>query len=153
MHSLHTEIEIDAPPEQVWQVLVDFDAYPEWNPFIVRVGGKAEVGTKLENRLQPPGGKAMTFKPMVTEVGEERALEWLGRLVLPGVFDGRHRFELHGSNGGTLFVQSEDFRGVLVPLLKRSLDQRTKSGFEAMNEALKQRAEARSGPAASTQSE
>lgn len=153
MHTLHTEIDIRSAPEQVWDVLVDFDAYPEWNPFIVRASGRAEVGTKLENRLEPPGGKAITFKPTVTEVDREQTLEWLGRLVLPGVFDGRHRFELHPSNGGTRFVQHEEIRGLLVPLFRRTLDQHTKPGFEAMNQALKVRVEDRSGPSASTQTE
>ena len=40
------------------------------------------------------------------------------------------------------FVQREEFRGLLVPLFSRSLDTDTRRGFEAMNQALKERAEA-----------
>ena len=32
MHELHSQIEIDATPEEVWRVLVDVDRYHEWNP-------------------------------------------------------------------------------------------------------------------------
>ena len=32
------EIEIDAPLELVWQVMLDTEAYGEWNPFVVRAG-------------------------------------------------------------------------------------------------------------------
>ena len=39
--------EIDASPEDVWQVLTDFDAYPEWNPFIRSIQGNPEVGSRL----------------------------------------------------------------------------------------------------------
>jgi hypothetical protein len=40
------------------------------------------------------------------------------------------------------FVQREAFRGLLVPLFARSLDNSTLRGFEEMNRALKERAEA-----------
>ena len=83
-----------------------------------------------------------TFEPTVTAVDSGRSFEWLGRLLLPGVFDGRHRFELLPERNGTRFLQTERFTGVLVPLLKKSLDTRTRAGFEAMNAALKARAEA-----------
>ena len=33
---LHSEIEINAPVERVWEVLTDFASYPRWNPFIRR---------------------------------------------------------------------------------------------------------------------
>lgn len=144
-HELHTEIEIDAPPETVWAILTDLDAYPDWNPFITSSDGDVVEGTKLVNRMEPPGGKAMTFTPTVTQVDEHRVFEWLGRLGVPGVFDGRHRFELVPNGNGTRLIQSEHFRGVLVPFLKRSLDTNTVAGFEAMNGALKDRAEARRG--------
>ena len=145
-HQLHTEIEIDAPTEIVWDVLIDLDHYVEWNPFIVEAKGTPAVGERLTNRLQPPGGKAMTFRPTVTEREEEGSFEWLGRLGLPGVFDGRHRFELtQAGDGRTRVVHTEHFRGLLVRLMKRSLDTNTLAGFTAMNEALKARAEARVG--------
>lgn len=144
-HQLHTEIEIDATPETVWAILTDLAAYPDWNPFITSSEGDVVEGGKLVNRLEPPGGRAMTFEPTITEVDQRRVFEWLGRLGVPGVFDGRHRFELVPTGDGTRLVHTEHFRGVLVPLMKRSLDTRTVAGFEAMNAALKDRAEAQGG--------
>ncbi len=141
-HQLHTEVEIDATPETVWAVLTDLAAYHEWNPFITSAEGSVAVGEKLVNRLDPPGGRAMTFKPTVTAVEDQRVFEWLGRLGLPGIFDGRHRFELVPTDGGTRLIHTEHFKGVLVPFMKKSLDSQTVAGFEAMNAALKSRAEA-----------
>ncbi len=135
------EIDIDASPEAVWQVLTDLEHYPDWNPFITSAVGRPEVGERLVNRLQPPGGRAMTFKPHVTVVEEEKTFEWLGKLGPSGVFDGRHRFELEATPTGTRLTQSESLDGILVRLLRRSLDTTTKLGFEAMNLALKTRAE------------
>ena len=51
MRQLRAEIEIAAPPERVWEVLFDFDAYPEWNPFIRRISGSPREGEKLEVRI------------------------------------------------------------------------------------------------------
>ena len=146
-HDLHTEIEIDATPEKVWAVLTDLPAYPDWNPLITSSTGDLVEGGRLVNRLEPPGGRAMTFKPTITEVDHQRVLEWLGRLVVPGLFDGRHRFELVPNGDGTRLIHTEHFRGMLVPLLKGTLERHTLPGFEAMNSALKDRAEAHGRPA------
>lgn len=142
-HELHTEITIDAPIEIVWDLLVDLERYDEWNPFVVESAGRVAVGERLVNRMKPPGGKTMTFKPIVTEVEPGRTFEWLGRLGLPGIFDARHRFDLRPtSSDSTTFVQTEQFDGLLVRAMRSGLDTRTKAGFEAMNQALKTRAEA-----------
>lgn len=141
-HQLTTEIHIDAPPQVVWDVLTDLSGYAEWNPFITSASGSIQVGEKLVNRIEPPRGRAITFKPVVTVADEASVLEWLGTIGLPGVFDGRHRFEIEPSSTGTTFTQSEQFDGVLVRLMRPSLDNGTKEGFEAMNTALKARAEA-----------
>ena len=142
-HSIHTEVVIEAPPSAVWKVLTDLDRYRDWNPLIASAEGRVAVGERLVNRLTPPGGKAMTFKPVVTVVEENKTFEWLGRLLLPGLFDGRHRFELHETeNGGTRFVHTESFSGLLVRPLRSSLDTNTRQGFEAMNDELKHRVEA-----------
>lgn len=141
-HELNTQVDIDATPDTVWNVLTELDEYSEWNPFIVEADGDVAVGNKLVNRMQPPGGKAMTFKPRVTAVEPAQTFEWLGRAVVPGVFDGRHRFELEATrSGGTRVVHSERFQGVLVRFMRTSLDTNTLAGFESMNSALKTRAE------------
>jgi hypothetical protein len=145
-HELRTQVEITAPVDAVWGVLTDLAAYQDWNPFIVSAAGRAEVGEQLTNRMQPPGGRAVTFKPTVTEVEPAVTLEWLGHLGLPGVFDGRHRFDLAPSgDGGTLVTHSEQFDGILVRFMRTSLDTGTLAGFVAMNDALKARAEATVG--------
>ena len=51
---LHTEIEIDATPERVWSVLMDFGSYGEWNPFVTSIAGDTSEGGKLQVRLEPP---------------------------------------------------------------------------------------------------
>ena len=143
MRELHTEIEIQAPADRVWQILTDLTQYPSWNPFITEAEGEVREGATLTVRIAPPGGNPMTFTPTVLRATPNEEFRWLGRLVLPGIFDGEHRFELTPTpEGGTHLVQSERFRGFLVPLLWRSLDKNTRRGFELMNQALKERAEA-----------
>jgi hypothetical protein len=141
-HRLHAEVDIEATPKTVWQILADLERYSEWNPFVVSSHGTVAVGERLVNRLQPPGGKARTFKPTVTIVEAGETLEWLGHLGFRNLFDGRHRFDLSATPTGTRFTQSEEFSGVLVRFMRRSLDGDTLRGFEAMNAALKTRAEA-----------
>jgi len=141
-HNIHSTIEIDAPPAAVWAVLTDLDRYTEWNPFVVSSQGTVAVGEHLTNRMQQGGGKGITLRPKVTAVEENRVFEWLGRLGFPGVFDARHRFEIEPTSTGSQFTQSEAFNGVLVRFMRKSLDTKTLEAFDAMNLALKARAEA-----------
>jgi hypothetical protein len=100
MRELRREIEIDASPERVWAVVTDFAGYPEWNPFIRSISGELREGAKLEVRIEPPGARAMTFKPTVRAVEASRELRWLGRLLFPGVFDGEHSLRIEPLDGG-----------------------------------------------------
>ena len=148
MKHLHSEITIAAPPDAVWAVLTDFAAYPEWNPFVreIAVDGDLVAGARLQVQIGPPGRRPMRLKPVVRHLDPEHELRWLGRLGLPGLFDGEHTFRLEATaDGGTHFVQEERFTGVLVPLVWRSLREPTRGGFEAMNEALAERVRARLG--------
>jgi hypothetical protein len=142
MKELHSEIEIQASDERVWQILTDFASFPEWNPFIQRAEGEVRSGARLVVHLQPPGGRGMTFKPVVLQVEPGRELRWLGRLLTPGIFDGEHIFNIESLGEGRVrFTQREVFKGILVPLLAGNLDTNTRRGFEEMNQALKRRAE------------
>lgn len=140
---LITAIDINASPQVVWQILMDFPDYEQWNPFIRSISGAAVQGSQLKAHIQPPGGQGMTFKPTVLVAEPEREFRWLGRFLMPGLFDGEHRFQIESLGENRVrFIHSEKFLGLLVPLLATSLDTTVRAGFEAMNQALKARAEA-----------
>ncbi len=131
-----THLTINASVEDIWKTLTDLDGYRIWNPFITSGAGTVRVGERLELTIQPPGGRAMAFKPWVTAVEPHHYIEWLGRLGLPGIFDGRHSFTLTPmATGRTLVQQSETFSGALIPFAGPVLA-RTRAGFEALNTAL-----------------
>ena len=142
MREISTEIEINATTGKVWAILTDLNRFADWNPFIREAAGELRSGSKLNIRIEPPGSKTMTFKPVVTRVAPEREFRWIGRLIIPGLFDGEHIFEIETSDENSVrFIQREHFRGLLVPLLWRSLESKTRQGFNDMNEALKKEAE------------
>jgi len=136
-------IEIAASAAKVWSILVDLPAYAAWNPFIVWAKGDPVAGSRLSIRAQPPGGAALRFRPLVLSAEPGRELRWRGQFILPGLFDGEHAFRIEPNAAGVRFVQTERFSGLLVGVTPASLFERIQQGFEAMNRALRQRAEAR----------
>ena len=142
MKELHSEIEIAASAERVWDILTDFASYPEWNPFIRHISGELKVGERLEVRLEPPDSRGITLRPTVLRAEPNRVMGWVGHLLVPGLFDGEHSLATEPLEENRVrFVQHEVFKGVLVPLVARSLAN-TLRGFEEMNRALKEQAEA-----------
>jgi hypothetical protein len=142
MKQINSEIGIAAAPSAVWEILTGLDDFEYWNPFVIGAHGEVVVGEKLEVSIQMPGKRAQTFRPTVTVADEERKFEWLGKLGVSGVFDGRHQYVLEPTTEGTKFIQREEFTGVLAGLLFWMIGEATREGFEAMNHALKERAEA-----------
>jgi hypothetical protein len=139
---LVSSIDIEAPAAMVWEILIDFAAFPTWNPFIVEAQGRVQVGERVSLRMQPVIGSAITLHPKVVELVEGRRLRWLGRLGLPGLFDANHLFIVEPSAvAESRFIQRERFTGALVPFVRRSLDRGTLPAFQAMNAAIKDRAE------------
>jgi hypothetical protein len=142
MHEIRTQIDIASTPERLWSILTEFSAYPGWNPFIRSIEGAVEKGERLTVSIQPAGNRAMTFRPTVLVATANLELRWLGHFLIPGIFDGEHYFQMSQvSSGQVRFVQGERFSGLLVGLMKASLDTGTEAGFIAMNDALKKRAE------------
>lgn len=143
---VETEIAIDASAEQVWEVLTDFAAYSRWNPFFVRAEGRAEPGARLRIVQTLPDGRVRTSRPIVLMAVPPYHLRWLGRLGIPGLLDTEHAFIVEVAEAGRVrCVQRERFEGFLVLFLRRRLEREVGAGIEAMNRALKRRAEVVAG--------
>ncbi len=87
------------------------------------------------------GSGSMTFRPRILCVRPAQELRWKGSVLLPGLFDGEHRFLLERQGNGTHLIQSEEFTGLLAGRLTQSVLCVTSNQMEAMNAALKQRSE------------
>jgi len=141
MKQIETQITIDASPENVWQVLTNFDEYLSWNPFIKSIEGNLIKGSKLTVEIQPENMKPQIFKPTVISIEKNHQFSWLGHLWVKGLFDGNHYFELKPKGNKTIFVHGEKFSGIMVPLIISMIGENTKKDFIAMNEALKAKVE------------
>lgn len=136
MKEIITQITINASPEKVWRVLIDFGSYPLWNPFLKRVEGSVYIGSRIKITLPE-----MSFSPKVTSFEVNTRFSWLGHFLMKGLFDGEHRFVLtENIDGTTTLEHAERFSGMLLPLLSKELIN-TEKGFVEMNEALKKRVE------------
>jgi hypothetical protein len=138
---LRTEIEIQASPEKVWQILTDLDKYPDWNPFIHHAIGKAKVGEKVDITFRS-GSKDMTLHCTVVKVKPNRELCWKYHVILPGLWSGEHSFTIEPMGANQVrFIDIEIFTGLLIPLQAKDIDTNSRRDFEAMDKALKARAE------------
>jgi len=140
MRTISATVDIAATPEEVWAVLADLDAYRDWNPFIQSASGQLAEGATLTLRMVPAQGRAFSMRPKVLAARPGALLRWIGRLIMPGIFDGTHQFALEDLGGQTRLTQSETFRGVLVPFTGKTIT-RTETDFGALNRALKKRVE------------
>lgn len=143
MAQINEAVEINAEPQQVWQALLDFARYPDWNPFIIQMNGRAEVGATLEEWVLISKAKRVRFKTKILALEPAQKLVWRGIYGAGWLLNGVHQFILEPVNNGpdghhgqrTRLTQKETFSGLLLPLMNM---EQSRQGYRAMNEALKQ---------------
>ena len=148
---LTTYVDIDAPAERVWEVLTDLSAYAEWNPFITRAEGEIVEGARIWVSLTPVNSFVpSTLRPTVLDVVPYRRVRLrspLARLGIPGLFHVERTMTITDHDGGVRLWLQDRFGGLLTPVLTRSLNRHRLAAFNAMNAAVKERAEAmQAGP-------
>ena len=128
----------------MWDVLTDFSAYREWNPYM-EIEGTLRVGINLTVRMGADRGRGRgtVFKPAVLPAVPGEELRWLGKLGLGGIVDSEHFFILkRNADGSTHLTHGERYSGVLVALA-RGRSAKGGAAYEAFNQALKRRVEQR----------
>jgi hypothetical protein len=140
--SSSTTTVVDAPRDEVWRIVLDFDAYPQWNPYLRSVEGRPREGGTLDVHVEPPGGEGQDVSASVTVFRPPRKLQWRSRLLVPGVRDLEYEVivEPLGPNRAQV-VQRARYEGILALLVDAG---ETRAGLLQMSRALKARAE--SGP-------
>jgi hypothetical protein len=138
MKQYQCSITIEATPEAIWAVLTDATAYPEWDPYCVKLEGRIAAGEKLKafSKLSP--GRAFPVK--VTELIKNQRMTWSGGMPF-GLFKGERTFTLAPKNPGAVeFTMREVFSGPMLALIGGSIPDMT-DAFEKFALGLKKRAE------------
>lgn len=133
-----TSISIDAPAMKVWQILTNAEAYPDWDPGMIRLEGEIAPGNKITAYTKISPDRA--FPVTVTEFDPGRKMVWASKMPL-GLFKGARSFVLTEKDGGIDFYLEEEFGGILLPLIGRTIPDLQPS-FEDFARGLKTRAEA-----------
>lgn len=134
--TFHVERTIPAPPEVVWNVLIDTAAYPEWNPVFVEVNGTYAEGTKVQNKVKDPNGKILEMTALVETLRSSEELRQSGGI--PGILSFDHRWLLEPVEGGTKVTQHEVDRGIGLWFWNSDW---IEPAYSATNEALAKRVE------------
>ncbi|KZV85670.1 hypothetical protein EXIGLDRAFT_725596 [Exidia glandulosa HHB12029] len=161
-------IEIAAPLELVWDIVLDFGSYPDWNPF-VRTATVTDVwGVPAAEQRAVEGAFAnfiVEIPPLPLPVNASTPLNLLQtqfsresivavdntlhraawkQIMLPDSAVNATRWSAVSTleNGNTLYESAEPYNGLLAPLLQSLFGDGLQQAFEAQAEGLKLRAEA-----------
>ncbi len=106
-------VEIDAPQELVWEVLVDDVRYPEWNPYTVRGDTPLEVGAAVVLHLPHPDrtGETMTTTEVMRIIDPPHHLQYDTADTLPGIFAVRGQWVERLADGRSSYRTTDLFSG------------------------------------------
>ena len=139
----HTEIIIDATPEQVWQVLADTENYGQWNDIILQIKGKIKDQSAVDVLFKAgPKAKPQWFHHDVIHVKEGVSFYWSDVQTM-GIKD-RHSFVVEYAPGGkTKFIHADQVQGGLSWLVGKMAINLQLTVYPMFNRALKAEVEKR----------
>ncbi|KAJ7629989.1 hypothetical protein DFH06DRAFT_1224539 [Mycena polygramma] len=149
---------IDAPRDKVWQVLLDFGSYKEWNAFVRNQTLVSESGIALRDQT-PIAGQLMSISPVhlpptmgnpgftqshtasvkITAIDHENyRAAWVTAGLMPkwALFAERWQM-LTVEDGKTKYESIEVFTGILAYVVKFLQGKNLDLGVKAMAEGLK----------------
>jgi hypothetical protein len=131
------DIEIQAKPETVWDVLADIDNWPSWNPDVkeAKLTGGLKVGSSFRWKAGPG-----TITSSLEQVDRPREIGWSGRTM--GII-AVHVYRLEPRGEGTRVHTEESFDGLIARLLKGPTRRTLKKGIDGGLASLKAEAERR----------
>lgn len=137
MLQYNAEIDINATPETIWNILTNAPAYTEWDDNMLKLEGTIQPNEQLTIYTKLDPNRA--FKPTVVEFEPHKRMVWRSGMPL-GLFTGARTFTLTEQNGSVHFRLQEEFSGLMLPMIKGSIPDLSPV-FETFVKALKHRAE------------
>jgi uncharacterized membrane protein len=140
MTHFNVAVEIEAPPDRVWAVMIDVERWPEWTPTVTSIqrldSGPFAVGSRV--MIRQPKLPPATWRLVELDAG--RNFTWIA--ASPGVrVTARHGVEPAGRlSRVTLSIQFSGPLGALVAWMTSGLNDRylalEAAGLKARSEGM-----------------
>lgn len=132
-------LEIDAPPDLVWQVFSNVEHWPDWTPSVTSLAGLDGAALAVGKRfaIKQPGMQKLIWQ--VTEIEPGSSWTWVQRS--PGVQVIARHYVSAQPDGRTLVRQQLDQSGALGALVGRLMVKKTKRFLQLEAQGLKARSE------------
>ncbi len=138
MREIYSDVEVKAGPGKVWDVVIGFDSFPDWNPFITSCTGELSEGSTLEMKLAPPGSAEMEISSKVLSAMAPKEFRWSTGGPL---FNGEHVTTIQPIGDERVRVVQRGMYSGLLAMFKGGRIDKVKQGLDAMNEAISRQAE------------
>lgn len=136
---ISNSIEIAAPVEQVWDLTMDVESWPQHTPTITRIqrldGGPLRVGAQARIKQPAQGERTWT----VTSLVPRERFEWATSAMGVRMAGGHH---LASTPGGTRNTLTVDIEGWLAPLVGLLIRGAIRKAIATENEGFRRAAEA-----------
>ncbi|MFS8097873.1 SRPBCC domain-containing protein [Lentzea alba] len=134
-------VEIDAPAEFVWGVLLDYPSYPQWNPYTVSVSTTLAVDSPIDLTLPKPDGSEGTWvsREYIRVVNAPRLLRYDTGDTFPGLLGTRDQVITPLDAGRCSYRTFETFTGKYAEAVFTAQGAYVKNGFDSVAHALRDR--------------
>lgn len=132
--------EIAAPPELVWQVITDFSAYGEWNPFVTACDTELHEGAPISMTVVL-GENIRDQVEFVSQVIPGELFEYRMKPVGPLLHSYRQHEVMCLGDRSTRYRSTFELNGWISGLVGLSLGSALRDGFQGMTDSLVSRAE------------
>jgi hypothetical protein len=142
-----TEIVINAPRQLVWEQVIGFEAYSNWNPFLLEATAKFEIGGRIHFLEDLKQFGKHWIDAQFLSIDSPTSFVWQGYVLAPFLFTVRRHFIFEVvSSHQTRFIQRHENSGLLIPYLAlQGVYFVSYQGYLDYNQALKERCESMAG--------
>ncbi|MFI6099370.1 SRPBCC family protein [Lentzea sp. NPDC051213] len=134
-------VEIDAPATFVWSVLIDYDHYPQWNPYTSSVATTLAVDSPIDLTLPRPDGGEGTWvsREFIRVVDPPRLLRYDTGDTFPGLLGTRDQVITPLGSDRCSYHTFETFTGKYADAIVAAQGDYVKKGFDSVAHALQGR--------------
>ena len=134
---------VKAPAGVVWEILSDVSGWTQWSTLYSKASGVIGFGERLKLEVCMPGQAPQAIEPVIFEWEPHEVIHWRTK-SMAGLIQNVRYLEVEAlSETGCIFANGEIYGGLMGPQRSAVRNRGAiRRGFQALGEAMRDRAEA-----------